>query len=122
MKNVQGDERDIIIVSTVFGPHSDSTEVYQRFGINNQFGWRRLNVLFTRAKNQMIIAFTSLKSSQVKVSDESGKSVKTFKKYLEYIEQNELTLSKPSGAPIDNPFQQWAIDQVMVGSRAVYTC
>lgn len=111
IENVQGDERDIIIVSTVFGPHSDSPEVYQRFGINNQFGWRRLNVLFTRAKNQMIIV-TSLKSSQVKVGDESGKSIKIFKKYLEYIEQNELTLGKPSGEPIDNAFQQWAIDQV----------
>ena len=38
--------------------------------------------------------------------------MQVFKKYLEYAETNKLPIGAPTGYPIDNPFQQWAIDQV----------
>lgn len=51
LENVQGDERDYIFVSTVYGHENESGRVLQRFGpINGKYGHRRLNVLFTRAK------------------------------------------------------------------------
>ena len=54
LESVQGDERDCIFISTVFGPN-EKGKVLQTFGpINNQDkGHRRLNVLFTRAKKEI---------------------------------------------------------------------
>lgn len=47
LANVQGDERDVMIISTVFGT-DEAGKVAQRFGpINIEAGHRRLNVLFT---------------------------------------------------------------------------
>jgi superfamily I DNA and/or RNA helicase len=48
LENVQGDERDAIVISTTFGKPPGSGSVRQNFGpISRQGGWRRLNVLFT---------------------------------------------------------------------------
>ncbi len=50
LENIQGDERDIIILSTTFGTTADG-EFYHRFGpINQQQGYKLLNVIITRAK------------------------------------------------------------------------
>ncbi len=60
LENVQGDERDVIIVSMVYGPPSEGAKVGQNFGpIAGPTGRRSLNVLFTRAKEQ-IRTFTSM--------------------------------------------------------------
>jgi len=51
LENVQGDERDVIFIGTVYGPEEPGTRVMQRFGpINGLAGKRRLNVLFTRGR------------------------------------------------------------------------
>ena len=55
LENVQGDERDVVIISTVYGPDSNG-RVYQRFGdLVNKQGWRWLNVLLTRAKHRVVL-------------------------------------------------------------------
>lgn len=85
LENVQGDERDVIIISTTYGRKPNTSVVQQRFGpIGFENGWRRLNVLFTRARNSMILV-TSLRPSDIKVDDDSKLGVKTFRKYLEYV-------------------------------------
>ncbi|MFN6070359.1 MAG: AAA domain-containing protein, partial [Pseudanabaena sp.] len=54
LENVQGDERDVIFISTVYGRERSDLQVAQRFGpINSANGHRRLNVLFTRAKERI---------------------------------------------------------------------
>lgn len=55
LENVQGDERDVIFVSTTFGRPAPGALVRQQFGpINRADGWRRLNVLFTRARRRIV--------------------------------------------------------------------
>ncbi len=50
LENIQGDERDIIIISTTFGL-SPEGKFRQNFGPINQFkGYKLLNVIITRAK------------------------------------------------------------------------
>lgn len=59
LENVQGDERDHIIVSTTYGP-DPAGRFYRRFGpLAQAGGGRRLNVLFTRAR-QHIHLLTSI--------------------------------------------------------------
>jgi hypothetical protein len=53
LENVQGDERDHIIISTTYGPDSRG-KFYRRFGPLGQVGGgRRLNVLVTRARQRV---------------------------------------------------------------------
>ncbi|MEZ6191739.1 MAG: AAA domain-containing protein [Phycisphaerales bacterium] len=54
LENVQGDERDHIIISTTYGPTKEG-KFYRRFGpLGRVGGGRRLNVLVTRARKRCI--------------------------------------------------------------------
>ncbi len=53
LENVQGDERDHIIISTTYGPDAKG-RFYRRFGpLGTAGGGRRLNVLVTRARDEV---------------------------------------------------------------------
>jgi very-short-patch-repair endonuclease len=105
LESVQGDERDTIIVSTVFGPTEPGGTPHQRFGpINGASGHRRLNVLFTRAKHQLLLV-TSLKPSDVRPSEKTHLGVQILRDYLEYAATGRLaTGSGPGGEP-DSDFE-----------------
>jgi superfamily I DNA and/or RNA helicase len=49
MLNVQGDERDHIILCIGYGPTVGTGQALNRFGpLNSDLGWRRLNVVHRR--------------------------------------------------------------------------
>jgi len=55
LENIQGDERDIIIISTTYGKKKDGKFI-QSFGpINHTKGYKLLNVIITRAKEKIYI-------------------------------------------------------------------
>ena len=55
LENIQGDERDVIILSTTYGVNEEG-KFYQRFtGINQKKGYKLLNVIITRAKYKMYV-------------------------------------------------------------------
>lgn len=84
LENVQGDERDVIFVSTTFGKPPGTSVVPQYFGpINRPDGWRRLNVLFTRARRRIDL-FTSMVPTDVKVDEKASLGRRAFREYLEY--------------------------------------
>lgn len=82
LENVQGDERDIMIISIAYAS-DDEGSFRQQFGpVSQQGGERRLNVLLTRARKQQIVV-TSILSMDI-----TGKSLgaEILQKYLSYIE------------------------------------
>ncbi|SKA67886.1 DUF4011 domain-containing protein [Desulfobaculum bizertense] len=90
LENVQGDERDVIFISTTYGPDKQSGQVFQRFGpINSATGWRRLNVIVTRAKKQVHV-FTALRSTDIKVTSSSKEGVVALRNYLEFVETGRI--------------------------------
>jgi restriction endonuclease-like protein/AAA domain-containing protein/uncharacterized protein DUF4011 len=63
LENVQGDERDHIIISTTYGPDPKG-KFYRRFGpLASAGGGRRLNVLVTRARDEVHLV-TSIPESE----------------------------------------------------------
>ncbi|MFA9392552.1 MAG: AAA domain-containing protein [Prolixibacteraceae bacterium] len=55
LENIQGDERDVIILSTTYGINKDG-KFAQRFGpINHKKGYKLLNVIITRAKYKVYV-------------------------------------------------------------------
>jgi len=90
LENVQGDERDVIFVSTTFGKPPGSTAVRQNFGpINRPDGWRRLNVLFTRARRRLDL-FTSMQPIDVQVDEKVSLGRRALREYLEFAKTGLL--------------------------------
>jgi hypothetical protein len=112
LENVQGDERDVIFIGTVYGPEQAGGPVMQRFGpINGTAGKRRLNVLFSRAKQQ-IITFTSMKPQDV-IADESKPGPYMLKKWLEFTtNQGNFSLGEATHRPPDSEFEECVIAAV----------
>lgn len=106
LENVQGDERDVIFISTVYGKDQSGT-FHQRFGpINGIYGHRRLNVLFTRAKKRVTV-FTSMIPEEI---DEEGKQwgVKVLKGYLKFARDGFVALPT-GGGECESEFEQWVL-------------
>jgi superfamily I DNA and/or RNA helicase len=90
LENVQGDERDVMFLSMTYGPQESGGVVMQRFGpINTDVGWRRLNVLFTRARKRMHV-FSSMTSEDIVIQNSSKRGVKALKDFLAYAETGIL--------------------------------
>ncbi len=112
LENIQGDERDVIFIGTVYGRERAGAPVMQRFGpINGPAGRRRLNVLVTRAKEQ-IVTFTSMRPSDI-VADENGNpGAFLFKNWLEYSYSGQMIYGSSTGREPDSDFEQFVIDQI----------
>ena len=111
LENVQGDERDVIIISTLFGPAERGARVKQNFGaINRGAGHRRLNVLFTRAKRAMIIV-TSLKTGDVVPTPTSSRGVQVFKGFLDYA-RGGAVYDDAEGRDAESPFEEFVAEKL----------
>jgi very-short-patch-repair endonuclease len=100
LENVQGDERDVIFISTTYGPDARGNQ-YQRFGpINSINGHRRLNVLFTRAKKRCVV-FSSLDPERIQTTSNSPWGLRALKQYLTFartgiLQQADDGLDQPT--------------------------
>lgn len=105
LENVQGDERDVIFISTLYGPESPNSKVRQLFGpINNKGGERRLNVLFTRARHDLHL-YTSMNSNDIQ-SEGAPEGRKIFKAYIEYAKTGKIEIGNTTtGREAPNDFQ-----------------
>jgi len=118
LENIQGDERDVILVSTCYGPAPGTTTVAQRFfPINSATGHRRLNVLFTRAKMATEV-FTSLRPTDIVVGPDSRDGVKAFRAYLEYAAGGAVVDDAEGGEP-DSDFEEFVADRLRAAGYEV---
>lgn len=112
LENVQGDERDVIFIGTVYGPEVEGGKVAQRFGpINGLAGKRRLNVLFSRAKEK-IITFSSMTAADIIAEEQGNAGAYMLKRWLEYaatgvLEGGSNTMKEP-----DSDFEVFVMDQI----------
>lgn len=105
LENLQGDERDVMLISYTYGPDKNSGQLMQRFGpINSEMGWRRLNVLVTRARRRAVV-FASFPPSAVKGGAKESRGLNAFKDYLEFCETGRLPDRTITGRPADSAFE-----------------
>lgn len=110
LENVQGDERDIIVISMTYGPQHVGEKVHQRFGpVNTVGGERRLNVLLTRAKKKMVV-FSSMGSADI--TEGGGKGKQALKDFLYYCENKRLSTIVTTGKTPDSDFEIAVIDML----------
>lgn len=65
LENIQGDERDIIIISTTYGIQPDGTFSQNFARLNRIEGYKLLNVLITRAKHKLYVCTSIPKNKYI---------------------------------------------------------
>ncbi|MFT3771071.1 MAG: AAA domain-containing protein [Minicystis sp.] len=85
LENVQGDERDVILLSTGYAPTTRGGRVQARFGpVGTQGGERRLNVAMTRARLGVWVV-SSIDPADLDVSGTKNVGPKLLQAYLAFV-------------------------------------
>jgi very-short-patch-repair endonuclease/DNA polymerase III delta prime subunit len=111
LENVQGDERDHIILTIGYGPTVGSGAVPNRFGpLNAEGGERRLNVAVSRARRSMTTVY-SLRPTDIS-SEQAG--ARLLRRYLEFVENPvsafEAAQTIDPAAEPESPFEEAVIE------------
>ncbi len=85
LETIQGDERDVILLSVGYGPDQQG-KIGLNFGpLNRDGGWRRLNVLVTRARQRCVL-FSSMRADHLTIGPNTPRGVVALKAYLHLAE------------------------------------
>ena len=107
IENVQGDERDIILISVGYGPHEPGGSLSSmNFGpVNSEGGERRLNVLFSRARMRCEV-FASFDPEDIDLARTSSEGSRILKRFLMFAKSGQIEEQVPAGHDADSPFEQ----------------
>lgn len=97
LENIQGDERDVIFLSVTYGRGVDGKIRYNFGPLNGQNGWRRLNVLTTRARHHMRV-FSSMRGDEIHAAATSSPGPRLLREFLLYAERGRLESMQVSAA------------------------
>lgn len=105
LENIQGDERDVIFLSVTYAKAHDGRLRYNFGPLNSENGWRRMNVLTSRARKSMRV-FSSVRAEDIKLEGTASKGAKLLRDFLRYAEHR--LLDSPAISTVletDSPFE-----------------
>lgn len=107
IENVQGDERDVILISVGYGPKEPNGRLpAMSFGpVNGEGGERRLNVLFSRARVRCEV-FASFDPGDIDPSRVKRDGPRVLKRFLDYAKSGIMDVHVPTGLEADSPFEE----------------
>jgi very-short-patch-repair endonuclease len=110
LENVQGDERDVIFISVGYADSEGrDVPIPLNFGpLNRSGGERRLNVLVTRAREQIRV-ISSIYPHQIDASRSSSEGVKRLHDYLKYAVEGSDSLGaevQDIDGEYESPFEE----------------
>nr|WP_198982672.1 AAA domain-containing protein [Herbaspirillum sp. ASV7] len=83
LENVQGDERDVIILSICYAPGSNG-KMLMNFGpINQRGGEKRLNVIFSRARHRMAVVSSIGAEAITNVHNDGAAALRAFLQFAQ---------------------------------------
>lgn len=105
IENVQGDERDIMIISTGYGKDKNG-KFYQNLGAisSKETGMRRLNVAITRSRERLEIV-SSIEPSDLKSNNTSLQHLRKFLQFANDPGSLDAEL-EIIGGDFDSPFEE----------------
>ncbi|ACE92258.1 putative superfamily I DNA and RNA helicase protein [Rhizobium etli CIAT 652] len=106
LENVQGDERDVILISVAYAKGPGGAPMSMRFGpLGAEGGERRLNVLISRAKRRCEV-YASITDDDIDLERGKGKGVFAFKLFLHYARTGRLSMSQRTDRQMDSVFEE----------------
>ena len=104
LENVQGDERDVILISIGYGKNEQGYLAMGFGPLNQDGGERRLNVLITRAR-RICDVFANFTADDLDLQRSRARGVAALKTFLKYAADGTIDVPRPTGAPTDSPFE-----------------
>jgi very-short-patch-repair endonuclease len=106
LENVQGDERDVILISVAYAKGPSGAPMSMRFGpLGAEGGERRLNVLISRAKRRCEV-YASITDEDIDLERGKGKGVFAFKLFLHYARTGRLSMTQRTDRGMDSVFEE----------------
>ncbi len=104
LENVQGDERDLILISITYG-RDEAGVLRQNFGpLLAEGGERRLNVLITRARKRCEV-FSNITADDIRL-DGPRAGVQALKRYLHLAKDGITDVPLTTGLSEESPFEE----------------
>ena len=103
----------MIFISITFAPKLPGVSMEQRFGpVNSKTGWRRLNVMFSRAKERIDV-FSSITSDNIVAEPDAKTGPAYLKRFLHYAETGRLETVTPFGVrEMDSDFERSVAEHI----------
>src|ERR1043166_9280675 len=100
LESVQGDERDVILLSVGYG-RDEQGKIALNFGpLNREGGERRLNVAVTLARQRLIVV-SSIRARDIQRGDSQAKGLAHLQRYLDYAERGiSAIVDEADSAPV----------------------
>lgn len=105
LENVQGDERAVILISVGYGRTAEGYLAMQFGPLLADGGWRRLNVLITRARERCSV-FSNLTADDIDLTRTQARGVRSLKAFLHYAQHGILDVPIETGKEADSPFEE----------------
>ncbi len=111
LETVQGDERDIIIISVGYGKDSTGKLSYNFGPLNKEGGYKRLNVAITRSRFKTVV-LASITPEELDEDKINVDGVRHLKHYLDYAKNKDFNkfLQKAEGIGFDSSFEESVYD------------
>ena len=94
LENIQGDERDIILMSVCYG-RDPNGRILMNFGpINQRGGEKRLNVIFSRARHHMVLVSSLRHGDITNDYNDGAHALKNFLHYAESLSRGDASLAR----------------------------
>jgi very-short-patch-repair endonuclease len=95
LETVQGDQRDVILLSVTYGPTGPGARTMSmNFGpLNKSGGERRLNVAITRATTEVVV-FASFDPTMIDLSRTSARAIHDLRAYLDFAARGPVALGE----------------------------
>lgn len=94
LENIQGDERDIILMSVCYGRDRNG-RLLMNFGpINQRGGEKRLNVIFSRARHHMVLVSSLRHTDITNDYNDGARALKNFLHYAESLSRGDVALAR----------------------------
>jgi len=104
LEAVQGDERDVILISIGYGPDSQGRMTLGFGPLSADGGERRLNVLISRARLQCVV-FSSITVGDIP-ADVKPRGTRMLREFLHFAETGHIAAGEVGSADFDSPFEE----------------
>lgn len=113
IETVQGDERDIIIISVGYGKDSTGKLSYNFGPLNKEGGYKRLNVSITRSRFKTVV-LSSILPEELDEDKINVDGVKHLKNYLDFAKNKNINnfIEKKEGLQFDSSFEEAVHDEL----------
>ncbi|MET7278188.1 AAA domain-containing protein [Kribbella sp. NPDC005582] len=106
LENVQGDERDIVLMSVCYAAGPDGRMLMNFGPINTSGGEKRLNVIFSRARHHMVVVSSIEPEAITNTYNDGANTLRRFLGYADAVSRGDVPAAQAALASFTTPVRR----------------